>query len=67
MTRLRLQSEAEYRRAMREFSELEGRPLSDEEQRRKAELEGAIAAYVAEPGRPAERKGRPPRDEGESP
>ncbi|SMF79016.1 hypothetical protein SAMN06265365_13438 [Tistlia consotensis] len=58
-----LSSEADYRRAMRELSAIEGRPLSVGEARRKAELEGAIAAYSEQPGRPDRRKGRPPGKE----
>lgn len=62
---MKLTSEAEYSRAMREFGELEERrgQLSRAEQERMAELEGAIAAYAAEAGKPDRRKGRPPGKE----
>lgn len=56
---MKLTSDDDYERALREFSKLEGRELDETERRRKTELEGAIAAYAAEPGRPATRKGRP--------
>lgn len=61
---MKLNSNEDYRRAMREFSALEGRPLSGDEAERKEELEAAIAAYSAEPDQPARRKGRPPGKEG---
>lgn len=61
---MKLTSDEEYQRAMRKFSELESRPLSEAEAKRKEELEAALAAYAAEPGRPDRRKGRPPGKEG---
>lgn len=63
---MELKSNDEYRRAMREFSELEGRPLSAAEAERKEALEAAIAAYSAEADKPDRRKGRPPGKEGEN-
>lgn len=63
---MKLRSDEEYRRAMQEFSKLEGRPLDEAEASRKEELEGAIAAYAAEPGRPDRRKGRPPGKDGDA-
>ena len=60
---MRLTSDSEYEAALRDFAKLEGRTLSSEDAARKKELEGAIAAYSAERGRPAERKGRPPAKE----
>lgn len=63
---MKLKTNEDYRRAMREFSELEGRALSAAEAERKEELEGAIAAYSAEPEKPDQRKGRPPGKEGDN-
>jgi hypothetical protein len=61
---VKLTSDEEYQRAMREFSGLEGRPLNTAETARKEELEAVIAAYAAEPGKPDRRKGRPSNAQG---
>jgi hypothetical protein len=54
-----IDTRSDYRSAMRRANELrnEGRLAETDEEL--AEIEGAIARYVARPGRPARRKGRP--------
>ncbi len=56
---MKLRSVEEYEAAVQAFSRLEGRSLTPAEEQMKEELEGAIAAYAAESGQPARRKGRP--------
>ena len=54
-----LKSRDEYRRALRRVVVLRDRGATAETNDELAALEGAIARYVAKPGRPAWRKGRP--------
>lgn len=59
-----LKSVADYEAALERVAELRNRGEKAEANAELAGLEGAIARYVAKPGRPATRKGRP--DEGSS-
>jgi hypothetical protein len=54
-----LKSRDDYRRAIERIDELRGHGSTAEENAELAELEGAVARYVAKPGQPASRKGRP--------
>jgi hypothetical protein len=57
--RLILRTRADYRRALARVNELRDQGAIAETNQELANLEGAIARYVAKPGRPAFRKGRP--------
>ena len=59
-----LKSKEAYERAMHRVAELRELGATAESDPELAALEGAIARYVAEPGHPARRKGRP-KDRGE--
>lgn len=57
--RLVLKTREDYEKASRRAAELRNHGATAEADDELARLEGAIAAYVAEPGHPARRKGRP--------
>lgn len=59
MTDRILKTEDEYREAVRRVADLRGDGEVAEENEELAELEGAIARYVGQPGKPARRKGHP--------
>ena len=54
-----LESKADYRKAVRRVAALRGAGETAETNGELAAIEGAIARYVAKPGKPARRKGRP--------
>ncbi|MPY69029.1 MAG: hypothetical protein GEU92_02965 [Alphaproteobacteria bacterium] len=54
-----LKTVSDYRAALRRVAELRGEGERAETNMDLADLEGAIARYVAKPDRPATRKGRP--------
>jgi hypothetical protein len=54
-----IDTRSDYRRAMRRANALRNEGRLAETDAELAEIEGAIARYVARPGRPARRKGRP--------
>lgn len=54
-----IMSRAAYRRAIRRASVLRDRGATAETNKELADIEGAIARYVAKPGRPDWRKARP--------
>lgn len=57
-------TQQEYERAVRRVAELRKAGATAESDPELAALEGAIARYVAKPGEPARRKGRP-KDSGD--
>lgn len=57
-----LKTRDDYRRAVERAEELRGQGATAATNPELAEIEGAIARYVAVPGQPATRKGRPGND-----
>lgn len=61
-----LRTRDEYEKAIRRVAELREHGANAQSHPELARLEGALAAYTAQPGKPAQRKGRP-EDGGETP
>lgn len=54
-----INTRADYEKAIKRADELRAQGKTAKTSRELAELEGAIARYVAKPGEPARRKARP--------